>query len=137
MVYGEVQEGTLFAECKSYNKFEQRDFDRMSALAKHFPGAILAFCTLRKSLEPYEKTAMKRIAMAGMKQWKTERPINPVLVLTGHELFRYERPPHCWDGLTVPDWAKNVHSLLSVLGHFVNGLLRQILGGRFRPASRE
>jgi hypothetical protein len=45
-VYGETEDGILFAECKSYNRFEKKDFERMRNLAGQFPGAILAFCTL-------------------------------------------------------------------------------------------
>ena len=77
--FGETQDGTLFAECKSYNKFEKKDFDRMEEIAKQFPGAILAFCTLRKTLERTEIKQLKRLTKKGMKHWKTERPINPVL----------------------------------------------------------
>jgi hypothetical protein len=53
--FGETQDGMLFAECKSYNKFERRDFDRMKLCAEQFPGAILAFCTLRRTLDPPKK----------------------------------------------------------------------------------
>jgi hypothetical protein len=111
-VYGETQDGILFAECKSYNEFKREDFVRMKGLAEQFPGAILAFCTLRKTLLPREVREIQRIAKAGMKQWKTERPINPVLVLTGHELFSNRGVPHCWDGIPIPGWAKNTHTLL-------------------------
>jgi hypothetical protein len=113
-VFGETQDGILFAECKSYNKFERKDFDRMKALAKKFPGAILAFCTLRKNLDSREQREIRNIARLGMKRWKTERPINPVLVLTGHELFNLSGAPYCWDGMSIPPWAKNVHTLLDV-----------------------
>ena len=112
--FGETQEGMLFAECKSYNRFEKKDFDRMSAIAKEFPGAILAFCTLRKTLEPNEINRIKQLTNAGMKYWKAERPINPVLILTGHELFNHFGAPTCWKDLTVPDWAKRAHSILEV-----------------------
>src|SRR5258708_37198105 len=113
-VFGETQDGILFAECKSYNKFVRKDFDRMKFLAKQFPGAILAFCTLRKSLEPRELTEIRKVARMGMKRWKTDRPINPVLVLTGHELFSLTGAPHCWDGMAIPPWARNTHTLLDV-----------------------
>jgi hypothetical protein len=50
------QDGIFFAEYKSYNEFEANDFERMRALAEQFPSAILAFCTLSKSLTPPEPT---------------------------------------------------------------------------------
>jgi hypothetical protein len=114
VAYGESQDGILFAECKSYNEFQQKDFQRMKELATQFPGAILAFCTLRKQLTPREIKEITKITKAGMKPWKTERPINPVLVLTGHELFSTLGAPSCWKELSIPDWAKQAYTLLSV-----------------------
>jgi hypothetical protein len=112
--YGEEQEGVLFAECKSYNEFKENDFARISALAKQFPGAILAFVTLRKELTLREVREIKKIVKAGMKLWKAERPLNPVLVLTGRELFTTVGAPHCWSDLSIPEWAKRAYSLLDV-----------------------
>jgi hypothetical protein len=80
--HGEIQDGLMFAECKTYGKFGAKDFDRIAYLAKTFPGAILVFCTLRKSLTQQEVARIKRIATKGRKYWKAERPINPVLILT-------------------------------------------------------
>jgi hypothetical protein len=34
--FGDTQEGVLFAECKSYNEFERKDFERMEMIAGHF-----------------------------------------------------------------------------------------------------
>jgi hypothetical protein len=105
-VFGELQDGVIFAECKSYNKFQRKDFDRMKQLAKQFPGAILAFCTLRPSLEPGEVRELRRITKMGMKYWKNDRPLNPVLILTGRELFNFVGAPYCWNGMDIPEWAK-------------------------------
>jgi hypothetical protein len=98
--FGERHDGVAFGECKTYGAFEQRDFDRMRSLGKMFPGAILIFSTFKKSLSSAEIAEIKRIAQAGRKQWKIERPINPVLILTGNELFTHTYPPYCWDDAT-------------------------------------
>lgn len=90
-------DGVLFGECKSYGPFEAKDFRRMRHLASEFPGAVLAFCTLREHLKPGEVREIAKIAMRGRKYWKAERPVNPVLVLTGTELFSFHRPPYCWN----------------------------------------
>jgi hypothetical protein len=95
--FGERKDGVLFAECKTYDRFEAKDFMRMRQLAKAFPGALLVFSTLRKSLSPQEIKGITRIAKRGRKYWKSERPINPVLILTGTELLHFSRPPHCWE----------------------------------------
>lgn len=96
-VFGERKDGILFAECKTYNQFKAKDFERMRHLAKAFPGAVLVFSTLRKSLDQKEIEGITRIAKAGRKHWKSERPINPVLILTGTELLNHSGPPYCWD----------------------------------------
>jgi hypothetical protein len=69
----------------------------MRYLAKVFPGAVLVFSTLRKSLTPQEVASITRIAKTGRKYWKPERPVNPVLILTGTELLHHSRPPYCWE----------------------------------------
>lgn len=96
-LYGEQKNGLLFGECKTYGKFEKNDFDRMYFFAKKFPGAILIFSTLRKHLTETEITEITKIAKTGRKYWKAERPINPVLILTGTELLSEFRPPNCWE----------------------------------------
>jgi len=112
--YGETEEGVLFAECKSYNYFDKKDFERMKILANEFSGAILAFCTLRRELTPKEVKAITRVANVDRKYWKPERPINPVLILTGNELFGFEHPPFSWRDKAVPEWTKNVNTLLDL-----------------------
>jgi hypothetical protein len=111
---GETQDGVLFAECKSYNEFQKKDFNRMEAIAQGFPGAILAFCTLRKTLASHETDRLKRLTKKGMRYWKNDRPINPVLILTGHELFDHVGAPHCWKHITAPGWAKQAYTILEV-----------------------
>jgi hypothetical protein len=99
-IFGERLSGLLFGECKTYGKFGRADFQRMRYLAKAFPGAVLVFSTLRKSLSKQEVREIARIAKAGRRYWKAERPINPVLVLTATELFHFSGPPYSWDKTT-------------------------------------
>jgi hypothetical protein len=94
--FGYVKTELIFAECKTYNHFEKRDADRMNLLADEFPGAVLVFATLRKSLTEKEKRLLRPVANRGRRYWKAERPFNPVLLLTGVELFADWRPPQCW-----------------------------------------
>jgi hypothetical protein len=87
----------IFAECKTFNEFDRRDADRMLLLAAEFPGAVLVFSTLRKSLTEKEKRILKRVANRGRRYWKADRPYNPVLVLTGNELFADDNPRRAWE----------------------------------------
>jgi hypothetical protein len=94
---GEDMSGVLFGECKTYGLFKEKDFQRMQSLANHFPGAILVFSTLRASLTEEEVSSLKLLAKRGRKYWKLERPLNPLLILTGAEVLGWESPPQCWD----------------------------------------
>jgi hypothetical protein len=113
-VYGERIDGLLFGECKTYGVFQEKDFERMHYLAETFPGAVLVFSTLRKELTPREIAGIKRIAKAGRKYWKSERPINPVLILTGTELLSWSGPPHCWEDSLQKKFSSRVHRLLDI-----------------------
>jgi hypothetical protein len=95
-VFGERRDGVAFGESKTYGPFLRKDFRRMRQLAGKFPGAILIFSTLRESLTQTEKRELIRIARAGRKPWKSDRPLNPVLVLTGREVLSWHSPPYCW-----------------------------------------
>jgi len=110
-IYGDDTSGILFGECKSYGPFKAKDFQRMRYLAETFPGAVLAFSTLRERLTKEETAALTRLAKFGRKYWKPERPVNPVLILTGAELLTWERPPRCWSE-ELQERFQNVHSLM-------------------------
>src|SRR5207247_4778829 len=92
-------EGLIFGECKSFGEFKAEDFKRMQNLALQFPGAVLVFSTFRKSVTTSEKKELTKIDKCGRKHWKAERPLNPVCVLTGHELIGHFGPPTCWEDL--------------------------------------
>ena len=77
----------LFCECKTFNEFEARDAQRMRTIGAEFPGGFLVFVTLKKSLSAKEKRILAPIVNRGRRYWKNERPFNPVLILTGNELF--------------------------------------------------
>jgi len=96
-LFGEIRNGIVIGECKTYGRFEDKDFKRMRTLAREFPGACLAFCTFRKSLSRREVAAIKRLAKRGRRHWKSDQPVNPILVLTGNELLADMGPPYCWD----------------------------------------
>lgn len=112
-IFGEETSGLLFGECKSYGPFETKDYDRMRYLAKMFPGAVLVFSTLRKTLSPTEIVEIGKITKAGRKYWNAERPLNAVLILTGTELFGDFAPPYCWDDATKKRF-EDVHGLLDL-----------------------
>ncbi len=77
----------IFAECKTFNAFEKKDANRMKDLGKAFPGAILVFAKLGKSLDRKEKKVLRSIVNHSRKNRKNSRPFNPILILTGIELI--------------------------------------------------
>lgn len=97
--FGSSKTHLIFAECKTYNHFKKEDVDRMKALGAEFPGAILTFATLRESLTEKEKRLLRPFVNQGRKFWKAEHPFNPILILTGTELFSSQEPPYCWKNM--------------------------------------
>jgi hypothetical protein len=92
----------VFGECKTFNKFTIKDVKRMREIADSFPGAVIAFCTLRMNLTDREKKIIAPLARKGRNHFKAERWINPVLILTGIELFNKFEPPSCWKDKGAP-----------------------------------
>jgi len=101
----------IFGECKSFNEFTKADVSRMSKIAEKFPGAVIAFCTLRKTLKDREKKLIASLARRGRKHLKAEQWVNPILILTGIELFDDFEPPSCWKDKGAPyeAFANNWH----------------------------
>ena len=99
----------IFAECKTYRRFTKKDMNRMKALANKFPGAIIVFATLQDSLTDREKKYLCDFVNKYREYRKANRPYNPVLILTGTELFSDLGPPICWQkkGGIYAEAAKN------------------------------
>ena len=94
---GRTATDLIFAECKSYGQFKSKDVERLCYLGAEFPGSVLVFATLRRSLTFVEKRMLRRVADRGRRYSEHDRSHNPVLVLTGIELFGHDRPPGCWE----------------------------------------
>lgn len=77
----------VIGECKSFNTFEDRDYERARQAMELFPGAALCFATFRDKLNPSEKRRLRAIANAGRERLSPGHQRNPVIVLTGKELF--------------------------------------------------
>ena len=85
--FGDSKTEVIFAECKTFNNFQKKDADRMGKLGDAFPGTVLVFAALNKSLSEKEKTILRRVVDRSRKRRKNQRPFNHVLILTGAELF--------------------------------------------------
>jgi len=91
----------IFGEAKSFGRpnkerIEDKDIDRLKALAVKFPGSICVLATLREGDEllPVERERIRRFAEWGREYNRDlHRPRASVLLLTGTELFA----PHSFD----------------------------------------
>jgi len=86
----------LFGECKSFNDFQAKDIQRMAVIAEDNPGAIIVLATLASEFSTKEKRLLTPFVRACRKYGGIDRPKNPVLLLTGTELFSVHGPPQCW-----------------------------------------
>jgi hypothetical protein len=77
----------IIGECKSFNRFEKKDFARAAEAANLFPGAILCFCTFNEALDKEEIKGLTKLARQGRKRMDVGKRMNPVLILTARELF--------------------------------------------------
>ena len=86
----------VFGECRTFNKFKQRDIDRMQLIADSFPDAVLVVATLADGFSDEEKALLLLFVKACRAYGKLDRPRHGVLLLTGTELFSTFGPPLCW-----------------------------------------
>ena len=85
--YRNTKTEVIFIECKTFNSFRQKDVDKMADLGKAFPGAIIAFAKLEEHLRNEEKTILCALVNRSRRNRLNNRPFNPILILTGKELF--------------------------------------------------
>jgi hypothetical protein len=87
--FGKPKRELLFVECKTFNRFEKKDIERMKVLSKEFPGSVIVFSTLNSTLTQKEKRLIRPLVNQGRKYWKENQTSNPVLILTSTELFSH------------------------------------------------
>jgi len=87
----------VHAECKSFNGFEPRDLQRMKVLAEAFPGSVLIFATMSNELRTTDVQAIRSFAVTQRRNKLRRKSSNPVIILTGTELFSERGVPKCWE----------------------------------------
>ena len=98
----------IFAECKTFNDFKKKDVVRMTDLGKAFPDAVLVFATLKECLSDNEKKILRPIVNNSRKNRKKGIPFNPVLILTGTELF--------WQS-SLSEWQQKMEEKIRFIDH--------------------
>lgn len=81
----------MFVEGKSYGAedriFGEKDVRVMRRVGEHFPGAVLVFATFNSELTPADKELIGPMAEMGREPISDGHWKNPVVILTGNELF--------------------------------------------------
>ena len=85
--FHESETKIIFAECKTFNVFREKDIARMTDLGNAFPGAVLVFAKLSESFNDNEKALLIPFVEASWKRYDKNQPYNPILILTGKELY--------------------------------------------------
>ncbi len=78
----------FFCECKTENDFKKVDIQRMERLAKLYPGSIMVFATLKPQLNQSEISLISAFAKR-YRKGISERPSNPIMILTSNELMSF------------------------------------------------
>ncbi|MBB6107682.1 hypothetical protein SAMN05421821_101401 [Mucilaginibacter lappiensis] len=107
------QPDLVFCECKTYKKFTEKDIERMKVLGDAFPGSVLTLATLNEQLDEQEIGYISELVKYFQRGRSNNRPLNPVLILTGKELL----PEQYFDGFrTYKDKIKPYHQFNDYLG---------------------
>ena len=89
----------MIGEAKSFAEkaIVKADIDRIKDLAEALPGAFLVFAVLKEHLTSWEISLLRSLANWGRRRRIDGRPRNPLIVLTGTELFTSYRLSNEWE----------------------------------------
>ena len=86
-------------EAKSFAKdsFTKEDVARMKRVGQKIPGTFLVFATMKSELSTTERDQIGKLATWGRLPDASGHPRNPVIVLTGKELFAHVHIRRVWE----------------------------------------
>ena len=85
--FSESETKIVLSECKTFNEFKQSDINKMEKVGNAFPGSTVVFAKLTETLTDAEKEILIPFVEASWKRSENRQPFNPVMILTGKELF--------------------------------------------------
>ena len=88
----------LVGEAKSFahDSFSEKDIRRLKGVGEKMPGTILVLATLKSELSGAERGRIERLATWGRLPSDSGQTRNPVIVLTGMELFAHHGIVEAW-----------------------------------------
>ena len=99
---GHTEPELVIGEAKSFGKGElvkAHDLSQLKKVGRKLPGAYILIAVMRNEFTPTEKTLLKKFALWGRRLNDRGRATNPVILLTGHELFMRYRISSAWKEL--------------------------------------
>jgi hypothetical protein len=104
------------------------DLTKLKAVASKLPGAVVVLSILRESFNPSEKAILIPFVNWGRRSADDGRAMNPVVLLTAHELAGDRWLSHKWKSLGKPYEAFVDPYHTSDLHHFADATQRIHLG---------
>jgi hypothetical protein len=119
---GELGDPVLvIGETKSFGKgdlIKATDLTKLKKIGKKLPDAVIVISVMRDEFTPSEKKLLKPFVEWGRRANERGLPTNPVVLLTGHELFMDHMVSSTWKALSAPhvnfadyEHTRNLHNL--------------------------
>lgn len=92
----------IIGECKSFGAgplIKADDLEKLKVLAARLPGTVIIIAVLKETFLPEEVARLRRFVSWARRPDADDRPTNPVVVLTGHELFAGDMFYNTWKTL--------------------------------------
>jgi len=122
----------LIGEAKSLGQgdlIKPKDLAKLKAIARKLPGAMLVISVLRENFTASEKMLLQRFVKWCRRLDDHERPTNPVILLTAHELFFEYLISATWKDLGEPyksfadyEHTRNLHNFADATQRIYLGL---------------
>ncbi|GAA0631232.1 hypothetical protein GCM10009100_37250 [Thalassospira tepidiphila] len=115
-LYGETYNPRIvIGEAKSFGNGElikKKDISQIKKIASHFPGAVIVITVLRDKFTVAEKNLIRSLVSWTKRFSSNREPTNPVILLTGVELFGDYTLEHIWKnaGEDYEPFASHRHS---------------------------
>lgn len=92
----------ILGECKSFGAgplVKADDLEKLKVLAARLPGAVIVVAVLKETFLSEEVERLRRFVSWARRPNADDHPTNPVVILTGHELFAGEMFRNTWKTL--------------------------------------
>ncbi len=123
----------VIGETKSFGKgdlIKPKDLSKLKRIAAKLPGAVIVISVMRETFTASEKRILKSFIEWTRRSGDRSRPRNPVVLLTGHELFVDHLARIKWKELGPPAHAEPVQLGTSHAGNPSGGCRHSLKVGR-------